>query len=102
MVYTNKDFPSGCFGVRKLTESICELKRMYLKPEIQGLGIGTILMERSFKFAKELGYEKMRLDTLDTMHAAIALYTKMGFYEIEPYRFNPLKGAKYFEVDLLH
>lgn len=102
IVYNKNYSALGCFGIRKLNETICELKRMYLKPKFQGLGIGKIMLEKSFLFATELGYKKMRLDTLSTMHSAIALYKKMGFYEIEPYRFNPIKGAKYFEVNLEH
>ena len=101
LVYHEKNLASGCFGIRKLEDTICELKRMYLKTELQGLGIGKLMLEKSFECAKELGYQKMRLDTLSTMHAAISLYKKMGFYEIQPYRFNPIEGAKYFEV-ILH
>ena len=91
----------GCFGIRDLTGTICELKRMYLKSEARGIGIGKLMLEKSIEIGKELGYKKMRLDTLPTMHSAIGLYTKMGFYEIEPYRFNPIKGAKYFELRLI-
>lgn len=96
----DKTLPIGCFAIRELEASICELKRMYLRVETRGLGIGTKMLKESIAIGKELGYEKMRLDTLPTMDSAIALYQKMGFYEIEPYRFNPIKGTKYFEVKL--
>jgi len=99
IAYNNKE-PVGCFGVRKLDDSMCELKRMYVRESARGLGVGKQLLDKSIEVGKLLGYSKMRLDTLDTMHAAMSLYRKAGFYEIEPYRFNPLQGARYFEIDL--
>ena len=100
LIIRDKDTASGCFAIRKFDKTICELKRMYLKKEVRGLGVGKVMLDKAFQFAKELGYQRMRLDTLSTMHSAISLYTKMGFYEIKPYRFNPIEGAKYFEVSL--
>lgn len=96
----NDKTPLGCFGIRKLEDAVCELKRMYLRKEARGHGTGKKLLKKSIELGKELGYEKMRLDTLPTMQSAIGLYEKAGFYEIEPYRFNPIKGAKYFEIKL--
>ncbi|NKI30460.1 GNAT family N-acetyltransferase [Croceivirga thetidis] len=100
IVKNDENKPLGCFGIRKWNEQICELKRMYLKVEGRGLGIGQLMMEKAIAEAKEMGYEKMRLDTLSQMHAAIGLYKKMGFYEVIPYRFNPFVGAKFFEIEL--
>jgi len=96
----DKNAPLGCFAIRELKARICELKRMYLKKEARGLGIGRKMLDESIEIGKELGYKKMRLDTLPEMHAAITLYQKAGFYEIAPYRFNPIKGSKYFEIEL--
>ncbi len=96
----DKRSPLGCVGIRKLENSICELKRMYLKEEARGLGIGKQLLKKAIEVGEELGYQKMRLDTLPIMHSAIDLYKRTGFYEIEPYRFNPIKGTKYFEIKL--
>ncbi len=100
IAYDELDQAVGCFGVRKFSESICELKRMYLKKEERGKGIGQKLLVRAIEIGRALKYEKMRLDTLPSMEVAINLYSKMGFYEITPYRFNPFKGAKYFEIKL--
>lgn len=100
IAYNNKEESIGCFGIRAFDDSVCELKRMYLKNAYRGLGIGKKLLEKSIEVAKELDYQKMRLDTLPTMHSAISLYEKMGFYEIDPYRFNPIEGTKYFEIAL--
>jgi len=100
IVYTDNEKAIGCFGIRAFEESICELKRMYLKKEYQGLGIGKELLAKSLELGKALGYKKMRLDTLPSMQAAIGLYKNMGFYEIPAYRFNPIEGTKYFEIVL--
>ena len=96
----DKDEPVGCFGIRAFENDTCELKRMYLKAEMRGKGVGKLLLEKSIAAGKELGYLRMRLDTLPSMQSAIGLYQKMGFYEIEPYRFNPIEGTKYFEIKL--
>lgn len=90
----------GCFGIRTFKGSICELKRMYLKKAYHGKGIGALMLNEAIQIGKKLGYQKMRLDTLPTMQSAIKLYQKVGFYEIEPYRFNPIEGTKYFEIVL--
>lgn len=92
--------PLGCFAIRALKSSICELKRMYVREEFRGLGLGKQMLVKSIEIGKKLGYKKMRLDTLPTMGSAIALYQKMGFCQIEAYRFNPVKGTKYFEIKL--
>ncbi|MGS2760998.1 GNAT family N-acetyltransferase [Sinomicrobium sp. M5D2P9] len=88
----------GCVAIRKLEDNICELKRMYLKPETRGQGLGLELMNTALRTGRKLGYEKMRLDTLAGMKAGIALYRKAGFYEIAPYRYNPMEGAVYMEI----
>lgn len=100
IVYGDKNSPIGCFGIRALDSSICELKRMYLKKEARGNGTGKLMILKAISIAKELGYERMRLDTLPTMQTAIDLYKKIGFYKIDPYRFNPIEGALYFEIRL--
>lgn len=100
LIFDLKGAAIGCFGIRKLESTIAELKRMYVKPKFRGRGIGREMLKKSKDIGRQLEYQKMRLDTLSTMHAAIALYETMGFYEIDAYRYNPIPGAKYFEVDL--
>ena len=100
IAYSEQQNPLGCFAVRKLDETICELKRMYLKELARGQGLGKMLMRKAIALAKELGYAKMRLDTLPSMLPALGLYKQFGFYEIQPYRFNPIEGTKYLEVRL--
>ena len=94
--------PMGCFGVRPMEGPICELKRMYLRKQARGKGIGKLMLKKSISMARELGYEKMRLDTLPSMQSAIKRYQSMGFYEIGPYRYNPIEGTKYFEIEVMN
>lgn len=100
IAYDNENIPVGCFGIRAFEGNICELKRMYLKESARGYGFGKLMMAKAIAAGKELGYHKMRLDTLSSMLPAVGLYEKTGFYEIDPYYFNPIAEAKYFEISL--
>ncbi len=100
LIYANRESPVGCFALRLFQQDICELKRMFLDKTFRGRGIGRQMMEKALEQAKALGYSKIRLDSLQNMKAAIALYQEFGFREVEPYRFNPLDGAVYFEKEL--
>lgn len=90
----------ACVAVRPIDGKIAELKRMYVKPAFQRRGIGEKLLELSLSFAKNAGYEKARLDTLNTMTPAMNLYRKNGFYEIPAYYYNPEPTAVYFEIEV--
>lgn len=90
----------ACVACRLLEPGTGELKRMYVNPDYRGRRIGEELLIRILDIARDLGYEKVRLDTLPTMHAAIKLYRSFHFYEIDPYRFNPVKGTVYMECVL--
>jgi putative acetyltransferase len=93
--------PAGCVALRPLSPTICEMKRLYVRPEYRGMGIGRMLVELLIVEVREIGYKKMRLDTVPGMEKAIALYRHFGFKQIEPYRFNPLPSALFFELDII-
>jgi putative acetyltransferase len=90
----------GCVGIQCFEKDICEMKRLYVKPEYRGKGAGKELAVSAIKSGKALGYEYMRLDTLSSMETANQLYKSLGFIEIDPYRDNPIDGAIYMELNL--
>ena len=90
----------GCTGVRKFSEGIAELKRLYVKPDYRSMKIGKRLLESAIAAAKQLNYKFIRLDTVPGQEKAHELYKLLGFYEIEPYRFSPVSGTIFFEKSL--
>lgn len=95
---------AGCCAMRPLDTvdypNACEMKRLYVRPEFRGCGIGRMLVEAIFDAARQSNYAHVLLDTLTEMESARTLYEDLGFVEIPPYYFNPLAGAHYLMAKL--
>jgi ribosomal protein S18 acetylase RimI-like enzyme len=77
------------------------MKRLYVRPQFRGKGLGRELAERVIADARQIGYSQLRLDTVEPMmRAAVVMYRQLGFREIPPYRENPIEGALYMELEL--
>lgn len=92
---------AGCAALHPIDHEICEMKRLYLRPAFRGKGLGRALTGRILQDARAIGYRRLRLDTVEpVMKDAVAMYRRLGFYEIAPYRANPMPGTLYMELDL--
>ena len=94
------DRVAGCVGVRPHEPGVCEMKRLYVRPEFRGLGLGRDLAERIITESRNMGYGQMKLDTLGFLKAAIHVYQSLGFREIGSYYDNPLQEVMYWQLDL--
>ena len=95
--------PAGCIALKPAGDLVCEMKRLYVRPEFRGHNLGRKLTTHLLNEARQIGYRFMRPDTIPgRMDKAISLYRELGFKEIPAYDDNPVPGALYMELDLRH
>jgi len=90
----------GCIGLRRIDATTGEVKRLYVRPAARGQGLGGELARRVVAAAREIGYRRLVLDTLEPMAEARSLYGSLGFREVPAYYANPLSGVIYMELRL--
>jgi putative acetyltransferase len=96
----SENHPIGCVGLRDFGSDMCEMKRLYVRPDFRGQSAGRLLAQKVIDAAREIGYDCMRLDTIPFMKSANHLYRSLGFKEIQAYRPNPIAGALFLELTL--
>jgi GNAT superfamily N-acetyltransferase len=90
----------GCIALRRFDATTGEVKRLYVRPAARGQGLGDALALQVIEAAREIGYRRLVLDTLEPMTEARSLYRSRGFREIPADYTNPLPGAIYMELRL--
>ena len=90
----------GCVAIKPVGEGVAEMKRLFVRPDGRGKKIGEALTAAAIEAARRRGYARLRLDTLPTMTEARAIYSRLGFREVEPWAQLPIAGAAYLEVRL--
>jgi ribosomal protein S18 acetylase RimI-like enzyme len=101
LLLTRASDNAGCVALHKIDNEICEMKRLYMRPQFRGSGLGKVLAERVVDEARSIGYKRLRLDTVESvMKTAVAMYRSLAFREIAPYRPNPIERALYMELKL--
>jgi len=91
---------AGCIALRKINDDVCEMKRLYVRDCYRMLGVGKALISHIINEAHKLNYSYMRLDTLPSMNYAHSLYSSFEFYDINPYIYNPIEGARFMELKI--
>ncbi len=100
LLAVHKGKAAGCVAFRKIGDGLCEMRRMYLRPEFRGRKIGKGLAAALLDEARNAGYSRIRLYTLPSMKEAIMLYHSLGFKDIAPYGEHSIPEAFYMELKL--
>ncbi len=96
LAYWNDD-TAGCIALQDIGDEVCEMKRLFVKPDFRKQKVGEALVNHLLQTAKQLGYNLMKLDTLQKLQPAIKLYRKLGFEETTAYYENPIAEVVYME-----
>ena len=99
LVYVGGEL-AGCVGMKASDAEHAELKRLYIRPRFRGQNLGELLVRRIMSDAREAGYHWLRLDTLPGLKTALALYRRMGFYEVAAYYDCLVPGTVFMEIAL--
>jgi ribosomal protein S18 acetylase RimI-like enzyme len=91
---------AAAVAFREFAPGVCEMKRLYVRPQFRGIHLGERLTLMVVDEARRLGYRRLVLDTLDSMHAARQVYARLGFTEIAAYYENPLPDTTYMALEL--
>lgn len=94
------DMAAGCIALRKINHEVCEMKRLYVRPQFRGRRLGERLVCKIIADAQEIGYRAILLDTLPFLESALAIYRRLGFYEVPRYNDNPLSNSIFMRLDL--
>ncbi len=100
LLATGTDGSAGCVALRPMGDTVCEMKRLFVRPAYQGHGLGRTLALRVIAEAQAIGYSTMRLDTLPLMHSAVRLYESLGFVHRSAYYDTPLQDTVFMELEL--
>jgi len=101
MIAWEGEKPAGTIALRRLSEQSCEAKRLFVRPEFRGQGIGRALLDRIIADARSMGYRTLYGDSLSSMIEAQALYRRCGFRQVGPYSTSATPGAIYLELLLI-
>ena len=100
LLASNEGISVGCVAMRPIDDNTCEMKRLFVRPERQGLGVGRMLVTRVIAEARDIGYSTILLDTLPSMNGALRLYEKLGFVRRLAYFQTPIEGNVFMELRL--
>lgn len=94
------DQPAGCAALRRFDTARCEAKRLWVRPQFRGHGIGRTLLDWLIAEARAAGYREIVGDTMPAMSQALAMYDRYGFERTGPYAADPTPGAIFLRLKL--
>jgi putative acetyltransferase len=90
----------GSIALPEVSDTVCEMKRLYVRPGARGHGLGAELVRRLIAEARKAGHAEMRLDVLAEFEAARRPYAELGFVPADPVSINPIPGASFLGLRL--